>query len=135
MDGLARSTAAGTIDPDQMQPLLDRIIRVMALRDFSPSQSLRFIPALKIILGEVTARDVKKKGLGEEMAVVDAMVDELLFLGFDIYAACRDKLGEIRLKDEQRRIHTLLRRARIICEREGIDLEIPDLRPAKNDVP
>jgi hypothetical protein len=128
VDGLARDAASGRLDEEKMRPLLDRIIRIRALQDYSPSQSLRFIPALKGIIRDVTGRDVRRKGLEKELASVEAMIDELLFLGFDVYSACRDRLGEIKLKDEQRRIHLLLRRAKIICEREGIDLDLPDLR-------
>lgn len=114
-------------ESQELSPFLDRIIRVRAVQNFSPAQALIFIFQLKRIIRDVLG-DVESRGLAEEFSALDRRIDDLALQAFDVYAACREKLYEIRLNDETRRLHLLLRRARLIVEREGDGVDLPDLR-------
>ncbi|MEW5722573.1 MAG: RsbRD N-terminal domain-containing protein [Thermodesulfobacteriota bacterium] len=120
-----RGAAGPMLDREALWPFMDRIVRIRALQDFKPSASLAFIPGLKAVLRKAVGRQAE----GADLAALESLVDDLLFLGFDVYAACREDLFNIRVKDEQRRIHLLLRRAKLIGEKEGEEIELPDLRP------
>lgn len=121
-------TAAARVDRDRLQAPLDRIIRVRAIQNFTPSQAVVFVYGLKSIVWEMLGQDKVDHTLAGQLSVFEAMVDDLLFQAFDIYCACRDTLADIRIKDEHRRLHTLLRRAKLICAEEDTQLVLPDFR-------
>jgi hypothetical protein len=112
-------------DPEKITSHLDRIVHIRAVEDNAPSQALAFIFQLKGIVREVLAKDLEKTALAEELAVFEAQVDYTGLLAFDAYAACRQKLAEIRVRDEHRRLHMLLRRANLITEGQG-DADLTD---------
>lgn len=131
VDG-ARSIESGrmVLNREKLGPFLDRIIRIRALQNFSPSDSLYFIIELRNIF---RSRLAKAKGLSEEdKTALELAMEEMLFLGFDIYTTCRERLFEIKVKDEQRKNYMLLRKANIICETEEDGTELPDLRDSGN---
>ena len=49
------------IDPEKMSPILDRIIRIRAIQDFSPSQAVSFIFILKGIAALPVAEKKSRK--------------------------------------------------------------------------
>ncbi|MDY6851254.1 MAG: RsbRD N-terminal domain-containing protein [Thermodesulfobacteriota bacterium] len=118
----------GGMDAERLAHFLDRIIRVRALQKFTPSQGLNFIFQLKGLIREVLNKDIQKEGLFEEMTVMDVRIDKLALLAFDVYAACLEKLYEIRVNDEKRKLHMLLRKANLLIEVEEAEVELPDLR-------
>ena len=113
---------------DEFKKVLDKMVRIRAVQNFSPSQALAFIPEIKGIVHEAVASAAKGQDLSRELASFDSAVDTVLLWAMDCYAACRQDLSEIRIKDEQRRIHMLLRRANMLVEQDGSDLDLPDLR-------
>ena len=103
-------------DPEKMSPILDRIIRIRAIQDFLPSQAIAFIFILKGII-----RDEFKSGTAEgpawdDLMVIENRIDRMALLGFDIYMACREKLYEIRAKEEKNQVSGLLKRAGLIVD-------------------
>lgn len=118
-------------DPDRIRPLLDRIVRIRALQNIKPSESIGFVSDLKTVLRDAAGKDAG----AADLAAMDAWVDALLFLAFDVYSACREDLHEVRLKDERRRVHMLLRRANIICESDGEPTNLPDFRKERSSDP
>ena len=116
------------LDREEAQKHLDRIMRVRALQKIAPADALRFVPRLKTVIRETLVKELKDGQFDERMAQIDEAIDEMMFLAFETFLACRERLWEIRLKDEQRRVFLLLRRANIICEAQESDVELPDLR-------
>jgi hypothetical protein len=133
IDGLisgakGRDADTYTVDWNALEPHLDRIVRVRALQNFAPSQSVRFAAELGPVLWRVLVKEAKDQGLEAELKAMVALMDDLIFQAFDVYAACRERLHDIRIKDEQRRVALLLRRANILVETDKPELDIPDLR-------
>lgn len=118
----------GGMDPEKLAHFLDRIIRVRALQKFTPSQGLNFIFQLKGLIREVLDKDIQKKGLFEEVTGMDVRIDKLALLAFDLYAACREKLYDIKVNDEKRKLHMLLRKANLLIEVGEAEVELPDFR-------
>ena len=93
-DGFLKSIAI-----DEFYPKLEEIIKLRAVQDFSPSNSLSFLFGLKkIVLDEVENSD-QNKDLSKEIFEFDQKVDALIRLAFDIYTKCRTKIYEIRIKE------------------------------------
>lgn len=108
-------------------PFIDRIVRIRAVQNFRPSESLSFIPELKGIFRDVMGKYAEDAGLDFDR--LDQFVDDLLFLSFDVFLDCRERIYEIRANDEKRRYHMLLRRAKLIVEDAGEpEVELPDFR-------
>ncbi len=103
-------------DPEKVSPFLDRIVRIRAIQDFSPSKAVAFVFFLKKVIREVLASDIQKNQLAEELLAIEARIDHLALLSFDIYMKCREKLYELRATDVINGTYLLLKRARLICE-------------------
>ena len=103
IEGLLDGLIAGK-SRDEIAPSLDRVIRIRSLQKFTPSQALYYIVQLKDVVRETLAKELQSRNLAEELAAFDARLDDLLFLAFDIFVACRDKLVDIRVNDERRRV-------------------------------
>lgn len=95
----------GTMETTAITPLLDRIVRIRAVQEGSPSQALAMIVRLRALLAEERRRgpDV------EALALAESRVDELVLRAFDLYVRCREELYQIRAHDARRRALVLER--------------------------
>ena len=84
LDGMNHDLACGA---------LTDILSVMAVQDFSPSEAVRFIPALRGIVRESGG------AAPDEAARQEARIDELLLLAFDIYMERREKIFGLRVRE------------------------------------
>lgn len=90
-DGLV----AGT-DPEDLRPSLDQIIRVRAVQDLKPCDALGFLFDLKrIVRNRVEAEHL---GCEPELVSFNDRVDRLVLKAIDVFAACREQVFEIRVK-------------------------------------
>ena len=107
----------GDIDPEKISPLLDQIIRIRAIQDFSPSRALAFIFHLKKVVRGELENEIRASTLSpEELFAFDSKIDQIGLLAFNVYMACREKLYEIRINEVKNRTHRLLQRANLIAE-------------------
>jgi hypothetical protein len=107
----------GQNDAEAMAPLLDKVIRIRAIQDFSPSSSLAFIFGLKTIAREILEEDLATGVVSrEELSDFDRKVDGLALSAFDVYMSCRENLFQVRMTEVKNRTHRLLKRAEIISE-------------------
>ena len=83
------------VDPEELAPALDRVIRVRAVQEFSPSQAVGFIFELKDLLWEVTGAPGGEKSQHS----YDADIDRLGLFAFDVYAKCREEMWRIRARE------------------------------------
>jgi hypothetical protein len=87
------------IDPKQLSAVLDPIIHIRAIQDFSPSQAVAFVLGLKGIIRE----ELKREGGGgvawEDLWEMETRIDALSLIAFDQYVLCRKKVHEIELKE------------------------------------
>lgn len=104
------------LDPERVSPILDRIIRIRAVQDCSPSQATAFIFLLKKVIREKLETEVQKSGLSDELSIFESRIDDLALLTFDIYMKCREKIYEIRVNEMKNQVYRLLQRANLIAE-------------------
>lgn len=91
--------------PEEVDAAVDRIVRVRALQEMSPSRAVGFVLELKEIFDEVvdTAADDAKP-------LFDRRVDEMLLAAFDVYNRCREQVYDIRVKEIRNRSLTVMER-------------------------
>jgi len=107
LDGFDRKTA---------QPLIDPIIRIRAIQNFTPTQAVRFIFDLKKIIREMAAVDAKDGQSQIALQILDDRIDELGFLAFDIYMQCREKIYDLKANEMRERTYSAFSRAGLIKE-------------------
>jgi hypothetical protein len=103
-------------DSNSISLYLDNIIRVRAIQDFSPSQAVGFVFGLKRIIREELGGEIQEGASCKDWAVFESKIDGLALLCFDIYAACRQKIADIRVDEVRRRQSTLLKMTGLVYE-------------------
>jgi hypothetical protein len=106
----------GEIDPQELTPTLDGIVRIRAVQDFSPSQAVVFPFLLKKVVREKLEKEIQDHRLVDELQIFEAKLDEVALLAFDIYVKCKEKLYEIRAMEAKTEVSRLLKRAGYISE-------------------
>lgn len=82
-------------DPDSVDGALDQIIRIRSIQEFTPSQAVGFVFALKTAVREELNGQVGSADLAE----IDARVDAVALRAFDKYAECREQLHEVKNRE------------------------------------
>ena len=98
---------------------LDRIIRIRAVQDFSPSDAVGFIFQLKAIIREEVqkqGKEAERAQLSKELLEFERSIDRLALLAFDIYVSCRQKVFEIKADEMKRHYANILKRSDVFCE-------------------
>ncbi|MGD0216414.1 MAG: RsbRD N-terminal domain-containing protein [Desulfobaccales bacterium] len=98
------------MDRDQVLAGLDEILRIRAIQDFTPSQALAFIFLLKNVIREELAPELKSGQYSQELQELEARIDGLALLGFDVYTQRRELLNQVRVDEIRGRVSGLLRR-------------------------
>ena len=86
---------------------LENIIKIRAVQDFTPSQSVSFVYLLKKIVRQELAKDKKSSAGQESLAELDGRVDQVALMAFDFYMECRERLNQIRTNEVLSGRHTL----------------------------
>ncbi len=103
-------------EKESLSASLDRIFRIRAVQDFSPSQAVAFIFLLKRVIREELESEIPENLLFDELMIIDARIDDMALLVFDIYMRCREKIYEIRANEAKNRVSGLLQKSGLISE-------------------
>ena len=109
LSGFERQTA---------QPLIDPIIRIRAIQDFTPTQAVRFMFDLKVIIRDMAAIDHDDGPSQKALHILYNRIDELGLLAFDIYMQCREKIYDLKANEMRARTYSAFSRAGLIKESE-----------------
>jgi hypothetical protein len=107
-----------------IQSLIDPIIRIRAIQNFSPFQATSFIFFLKDAVRATIQKENPEAALFNELLLFESKIDELGLMAFDIYMKCREKIYEIKANEMKNRTFKAFKRAGLVRE---IPAEQPDL--------
>ena len=110
------------VDPERVSPFLDRIIRIRAVQDFSPSQAIAFVFLLKRAISEILDKEIREHQLSADLLALGAQIDELALVAFDVYMGRREKIYAISANEARNQVYRLL-------QKKGLLAEIPDWAP------
>ena len=126
------------MDHKSIQSLLDPIIRIRAIQNFSPPQATSFIFFLKDAVRATIEKENPDAILFNELLLYESKIDKLGLMAFDIYMKCREKIYELKANEMKNRTYKAFKRAGLVRE---IPAEQPDLdnnnicEKASNDIP
>jgi hypothetical protein len=101
-DGLMQPT-----DVVSLAPVLDGIVRMRAVQDFTAAQAMAFPFLLKRILRAEFAADAVR--YSEELAALETRIDEVALVAFDLFVRCREQVYESKMNEVKRRAFVLER--------------------------
>ncbi len=98
------------VDPQSTTPVLEEIVRIKAVQDFTPSQAVGFVFDLKEILRQHLKNEIEEEKILQELLTIESEIDKMALLSFDIYVGRRQKLFEIQVNEIRNQTHMLVRR-------------------------
>jgi hypothetical protein len=124
IDGLFDELVSNTPDSEASLVLLNDIIRIKAVQEFSPLQALSFIFLLKDVIYKELGRQIKQQHLFDELRLIESNIDRMALNAFNIYMKCREHIYEIRVNEVKTMTSRFLRKANLICDPGGMEPEI-----------
>ena len=106
----------GETDREGLSRILNGIVRIRSIQDFSPSRSIVFIHMLKDIIKEELIEEIRENDLFEDLLKFYEEIDNAAFIAFDIYTECRETLYKIKADQAKNQVSGLLRKAGLVCE-------------------
>jgi hypothetical protein len=86
---------------------LENIIKIRAVQDFTPSQSVYFVYLFKNIVREELAKEKNREEILAALPALEARIDKVALMAFDFYMDCRERLHQIRVNEVLSGRHTL----------------------------
>ncbi len=99
--------------PDAAEAL-ERLVRLRALQESTPSRALSFL----LVLKDIVRSEAAGTPAAEDLPIFFSQVDRVLMRAFDMYASCREKMHELKVEEARRRTS-------ILFERLGVADEAP----------
>ena len=124
--GIVEGLLAGE-ETSRLAPLLDEVILIRSVQDFSASEVVAFVFALKRAIWEEAGRALAAVETMRELVELESRIDGLALAAFDAYMRARERLSEVRVNEMRRRVYLLER------THPTLDLELPD--PGCGDAP
>lgn len=94
-------------DVKDMLPSLEQIIKIRSVQEFSPSQAVAPLNAVKHITREILAADKERCHLVAELYDFEFAVDLAVLAAFDMYMQCREQLYRTRIQEIKSGTHIL----------------------------
>ncbi len=86
-------------DPKEFVAPLDQIMRIRSIQEFTASEAVAPIHAVKHITREIFAKDSERKQFIADLYDFEFSVDLAVLAAFDLYSQCRERLYKVRIKE------------------------------------
>jgi len=97
-------TILNGMDGEKLRTHLDKIVRIRAVQQFTPSEAF----SLRSIVRNVIPEAEVDAGFREELAELDARIDEVALAAFELYAARREEVSQLRISEVKRQMGWVL---------------------------
>ena len=113
------------MNPESIKPLLDPVVRIRAVQEFTPAKALGFILGLKSVIRLILKNEIKKDtSIEPQLQRLDSRIDQLCLVAFDIYMGCREQIYQFKADHVKDRTLRLLKKANLLCEVPEVGTEI-----------
>ncbi len=100
----------------RLEAALDRILRIRAVQDFTPSESVSFLFLLKPIIKAVVEESGGEQDPAPVLEALNSRIDQAVLAALDVFMSCREKLFMLRADHMKNQVSALLRRAGLMDE-------------------
>ena len=97
------------------QEIIDPLIRIRAVQNFTPSRAVGFVFLLKPILRTHFKKSGKKIS-ADAIMDLESRIDTLALIAFDVFMRCREKIYSMKTNVERDKIYKAFARAGLIKE-------------------
>lgn len=104
---------------------ISKMMHLRSVQDFSPSQAVSPLNAVKHITREILASDKETKNLVNELYDFEFAVDLAMLAAFDLFMECREKIYKVRINEIKSGKYILTDSA---CPSGSVRNRIPDLK-------
>lgn len=94
-------------DSQECTPALEQIMSIRSVQEFTPSQAIAPLNAVKHIVREVFTSDNERKELADNLYDFEFAVDLAVLASFDIYMKYRERLYQVRIDEIKSGSHIL----------------------------
>ncbi|VEN72582.1 conserved hypothetical protein [Candidatus Desulfarcum epimagneticum] len=105
----------GETDREKLESILDPLIKIRALQNFTPSQAVFFVHGLKKIIRDLFP-DSKKSAVLADLLDFESRIDSVGFIAFDLYMEKREKVYHLKALEVRNRTFTVFERAGLVAE-------------------
>lgn len=88
---------------------LQAIVRIRSVQDMSPSRAVGFLCQLRHVIEAELAPELAGGAARAELAAVEARIERLTMLAFDIYVEIREQMFKLRQEELKRSVASILR--------------------------
>ncbi len=89
---------------------LEDIIRIRSVQTLTPSRSVAFVYLLRHAIRDELAAELKDGTHAAALAAIDARIEQLALLAFDLYVSLREQMFRLRQEELKRSVASILRR-------------------------
>lgn len=94
-------------DPEEFKKPIDKIMRLRAVQEFTPSQAVAPLNAVKHITRDILAADKERSVFIKDLYDFEFAVDLAMLAAFDIYMEARERLYQVRINELKSGTHIL----------------------------
>jgi hypothetical protein len=113
-------------DVDQISPVLENIVKIRAIQNFTPSQAVAFVFLLKGIIRAEMDQEIRESLSSKQWFDFESRIDALALLAFDVYGKCREDIFHIRTNEVRNQYARLLQRAGLVVDMTDQEKEQPN---------
>lgn len=92
---------------EMLLPPLEQMMSIRSVQEFTPSQAIAPLNAVKHITRDVFAADKERRQLVHELYDFDFAVDLAVLAAFDVYTQYRERLYQVRIREIKSGNHIL----------------------------
>ena len=89
---------------EKLREDLDRILRIRAVQDLTPTQAVSFVFSLRSIVRDVVPEAEGEARHRDELAALDRKIDQVALAAFELYTARREELNRLRINEVKRQV-------------------------------
>ena len=89
----------GERDFEKIKLLLNDIIKIRAIQNFSPSSATEFIFSLKKVMRDEIEDELSEKKNVVEFSKLESVIDRIALIAFDLYMEAKEKVFKIRVNE------------------------------------
>jgi hypothetical protein len=115
----------GLTDMEKAGKIIDPVLRMRAVQNFTASEATSVFLLLKDIVRENLKKEIQNNQVNtSELYDLDKKIDKVCLRAFDIFMGCREQIYSFKANHVKSRTMNLLEKADILCEVPDVGTEI-----------